>query len=105
MGWSSLTMGYSHMAETLLINGQWRASRDNGTLDVTNPANGAVIRTISKGTVQDVQAALEAADAAFPVWGGMSARERAAIMHAAMDICIRLAIEAVHRFDHRLGLL
>jgi succinate-semialdehyde dehydrogenase/glutarate-semialdehyde dehydrogenase len=78
-------MGFSSMAETLLINGQWRASSDGGTLDVTNPANGALIRTISNGSVQDVQAALEAADAAFPVWSAMSARERAAIMHAAMD--------------------
>jgi succinate-semialdehyde dehydrogenase/glutarate-semialdehyde dehydrogenase len=86
MGWSGLTMGYSSMAETLLIDGQWRASSGGGTLDVTNPANGAVIRTISNGTVQDVQAALEAADAAFPVWSAMSARERAAIMHAAMVI-------------------
>jgi succinate-semialdehyde dehydrogenase/glutarate-semialdehyde dehydrogenase len=74
------------MVETLLINGEWRASRDGGTLDVTNPANGDVIRTISQGTVADVQTALEAADAAFPVWSGMSARERATIMHDAMDI-------------------
>ncbi|HML20525.1 MAG TPA: NAD-dependent succinate-semialdehyde dehydrogenase [Aggregatilinea sp.] len=74
------------MAETLLINGQWVASSDGGTQDVTNPANGSVIRTISKGTAADVQAALEAATAAFPVWAGLSARERAAIMHRAMDI-------------------
>ncbi len=74
------------MVETLLINGQWRASSDGGTLEVTNPANGAVIRTISNGTVVDVRAALEAADAAFPVWSGMSARQRATIMHGAMDI-------------------
>ena len=74
------------MAETLLINGQWVASADGGTQDVINPANGSVIRTISKGTSADVQAALEAATDAFPVWAGMSARERAAIMHRAMDI-------------------
>jgi acyl-CoA reductase-like NAD-dependent aldehyde dehydrogenase len=74
------------MAETLLINGEWRASSDRSTFDVTNPANGEVVQTVSQATSADAQTALEAADAAFPVWSGMSARERARIMHAAMDI-------------------
>jgi len=74
------------MAETLLIDGQWRASADGATLDVTNPATGEVVQTISQATVADVQAALEAAERAFPVWAGMSARERARIMHRAMEI-------------------
>lgn len=74
------------MVKTLLINGEWRAASDGGTLDVTNPANGTVVRTISRGTADDVRAALEAADAVFPVWAALSARERAAIMHRAMDI-------------------
>jgi succinate-semialdehyde dehydrogenase / glutarate-semialdehyde dehydrogenase len=73
------------MPETLLINGQWRASSDGATLDVTNPANGAVVQAIAQATTEDVQAALEAADAAFPVWAGLSARERARIMHDGMD--------------------
>ena len=74
------------MAETLLIDGQWRASADGATLDVINPATGEVVQTISQATVADVQAALEAAERAFPSWAGMSARERARIMHRAMDI-------------------
>ena len=74
------------MAETLLINGAWRASADGATLDVTNPANGDVVATIAQATTGDVRAALHAAGEAFPVWSGLSARERAAIMHAAMDI-------------------
>jgi acyl-CoA reductase-like NAD-dependent aldehyde dehydrogenase len=74
------------MAETLLINGEWRASSDSATFDVTNPANGDVVQTISQATTADAQAALEAADAAFPVWSEMPARERARIMHAGMDI-------------------
>lgn len=74
------------MAETLLINGEWRASADGATFEVTNPANGETVQTISHGSPADARAALEAADAAFPVWANLSARERAAIMHRAMDI-------------------
>jgi succinate-semialdehyde dehydrogenase/glutarate-semialdehyde dehydrogenase len=74
------------MSETLLINGAWRSSADGATQPVTNPANGDTITTIAQAATADVQAALQAATDAFPVWSGMSARERAQIMHDAMDI-------------------
>ncbi len=74
------------MVETLLINGAWRASADGATLDVTNPANGSLVASISQAAVSDVQAALQAAAEAFPTWAALPARERARLMHDAMDI-------------------
>lgn len=74
------------MPATLLINGEWRASADGATLDVINPANGEVVQTIAQAGIEDVREALRAAEAAFPVWAEMPARERARIMHDAMDI-------------------
>jgi succinate-semialdehyde dehydrogenase/glutarate-semialdehyde dehydrogenase len=74
------------MVETLLINGEWRASASGATHDVINPANGEVVQTIAQATAEDVQAALQAATDAFPMWAGMSARERARILHDAMAI-------------------
>jgi succinate-semialdehyde dehydrogenase / glutarate-semialdehyde dehydrogenase len=74
------------MTRTLLIGGEWRASADGATFAVINPATGQVISEVSKATVEDTRAALQAADAALPVWSSMSARERAQIMHRAMDI-------------------
>lgn len=71
---------------TLLINGEWRASSSGETFIVTNPATCAAVAEISKATVADTQSALKAAEAAFPVWAEMSGRERAAIMHGAMEI-------------------
>lgn len=73
------------MVKTLLINGDWKDSGDGATMPVINPASGKTIEVISQATVDDAEAALQAAHDAFPVWSGMSARERAAIMHAAMD--------------------
>ncbi|MBN2305957.1 MAG: NAD-dependent succinate-semialdehyde dehydrogenase [Anaerolineae bacterium] len=86
----------SQTPQTLLINGEWRASVDGITQEVNNPANGTVIQTISQASTADVVAALEAADAAFPVWAGMSARDRARFMHDAMDI-FRANLDAAAR--------
>lgn len=74
------------MAQTLLINGEWRSSADGATFAVINPASGQTIAEVSKGTLEDTRAALDAANRAFPVWSGMATRERARIMHKAMDI-------------------
>jgi succinate-semialdehyde dehydrogenase/glutarate-semialdehyde dehydrogenase len=74
------------MVETLLIGGAWQGSSDDATMPVINPANGETLQHISKATTEDVQAALQAATDAFPIWAGMSTREQATIMHDAMDI-------------------
>ncbi len=74
------------MTKTLLINGEWKNSSDGAVQPVINPANGKTVSGISKATVTDVQAALQAAADAFPIWAGLPARERARIMHEAMSI-------------------
>ncbi len=72
--------------DTLLINGEWRSSQDGGTLPVVNPAHGMIIRHTAKATPADVDAAVQAAARAFPAWAETPGREKAALMHRAMDI-------------------
>ena len=91
------------MTKTLLIDGEWRASADGADLPVTNPANGEEIAHISQAALADVQAALEAATRAFPIWAGLSARERARIMHDAMDIFRRNLDEAARTLTREHG--
>ena len=74
------------MSDTLLINGQWRGSQDGAALPVVNPAHGTVIREIAKASPPDVDAAVRAAVGAFPAWAETPGREKAALMHRAMDI-------------------
>ena len=74
------------MTQTLLINGRWQASASGATRPVINPAYNSVIREVSEATSQDVSAAVRAAAAAFPRWSAASGRERAALLHKAMDI-------------------
>jgi succinate-semialdehyde dehydrogenase / glutarate-semialdehyde dehydrogenase len=70
----------------LFISGQWRAAEGGRTLDVRDPATGAVIRTIADASVADGQAAMDAAADAFPSWAATPVRERADILRRAFDL-------------------
>lgn len=50
------------------INGQWVDSTAKEWLEVENPATGAVIATVPRGTADDADRALVAAHAAQPAW-------------------------------------
>ncbi len=60
------------------IGGQWVDGV--GTTPVTNPATGEVFAEVARGTAADVDRAVAAAAAAFPVWSGLSGVERSAYM-------------------------
>ena len=66
-----------------LIDGDWRSASNGGVWDLINPATEAVIMQIPFGGADDVQAALDAASAAFPAWSKKTVYERAAILHHA----------------------
>jgi len=57
-------------AQTLqnFINGQWVASTGTTLLDVKNPATGEVLAKVPLSTAKDVDAAVAAAQKAFPAW-------------------------------------
>ena len=56
--------------------------------DVVSPATGEVVGSYAKAVAQDAQAALEAAQAAFPAWSGASIDERARWMTKLRDAVI-----------------
>ena len=54
----------------------------NGTpnkMDVRSPLDGSIISTVALSTVQDLDAAVKAAEAAFPAWSGTPVKERSQI--------------------------
>jgi len=53
---------------TNFINGQWKDSSASEWRDVVNPATGEVLASVPLGGVDDVNAAVEAADRAFAEW-------------------------------------
>ncbi|MBI1395502.1 MAG: aldehyde dehydrogenase family protein [Betaproteobacteria bacterium] len=65
-----------------LIDGQWRAASDGRFVDVVSPSDGVVFARIARGTPQDIDAAVQAARAAFEAgpWARMTAVERGRLL-------------------------
>jgi len=62
------------------INGEWVEPQGRQVLDVINPATEEAFATISLGTAADVDAAAQAARAAFDSWSQSSIEQRVAII-------------------------
>lgn len=65
----------------LYIDGAWVDGA--GTFDVTNPADGSTVVSVSDASSEDAMRALDAASAAQSAWNKVSPRARANLMHAA----------------------
>ncbi|MBT5577276.1 MAG: aldehyde dehydrogenase family protein [Porticoccaceae bacterium] len=68
------------------INGQWVDPIQANDSAVENPATEQQIATISLGTAADVDAAIAAAKAAFPIYAQTSVEERIALMEKLLAI-------------------
>lgn len=69
----------------LFYGGAWHDASDGATLDVFCPANGQKISTIADATQADVEAAADAAAAAFESWGKTDKFQRALILNKVAD--------------------
>src|SRR5260221_7518528 len=69
----------------MFINGELVDAQGGKTMEVKNPANGSVVDSVPRGSVADVNAAVEAAAKAFPAWAALPPTKRAQLMHAAAE--------------------
>lgn len=60
----------------LFINGSFVKPVEGGYFDSVNPANGKKLSEVAHATTQDVDLAVQAAKEAFPIWSGLSGKER-----------------------------
>ncbi|HMB10050.1 NADP-dependent succinate-semialdehyde dehydrogenase [Saliniramus sp.] len=68
------------------IDGAWVGADDSATLEVRNPATGAVIGTVPKGGKGETRRAIEAAERALVDWRARTAKERHAILIRWFDL-------------------
>jgi betaine-aldehyde dehydrogenase len=61
----------------ILVGGDFRAARSGETIEVINPATGAVVGTVPRGTSGDIDDAVRAAREAFETWRHTNPLERA----------------------------
>jgi acyl-CoA reductase-like NAD-dependent aldehyde dehydrogenase len=81
----------------MFIGGQWVDSKSSKTTEIRNPANGQVVDTVPLGTVDEVNAAVDAAAEAFKTWSRMPVEQRANI--------VLKGIEAMEAHKDELALL
>ena len=70
------------------IDGAWLDADAKATINVTNPANGAVIGTIPKMGGAETRRAIEAASAALPAWRAKLPKERSNILRKWFELMI-----------------
>ncbi|CAM3124149.1 salicylaldehyde dehydrogenase [Pseudomonas floridensis] len=70
----------------LLIGGQSCPARNGQTFDRCNPVTGDVVSCVAAATLEDADAAVAAAQAAFPAWAAMAPGERRLRLLQAADL-------------------
>ena len=69
----------------MIINGKFVDSVSGQWIDVENPANKTVFARVPRGNREDVDIAVNAAEAAFKSWCLVSAAQRGALLHQIAD--------------------
>ena len=68
------------------INGGWVKPKGGEYFEDISPVNGKPFAEVARGTADDIEAALDAAERAFLTWGKTSATERAAVLNRIADV-------------------
>ena len=71
------------------IDGQWVDADSGATIDVNNPANGALVSTVPKLGAAETARAVAAAAAAMPEWARKPAKARANILRKWFDLMMQ----------------
>jgi succinate-semialdehyde dehydrogenase/glutarate-semialdehyde dehydrogenase len=70
------------------VAGEWINADDGTTVEVTNPATGAVLGTVPMCGDKETERAIKAADVAQRVWRDVSAKERAVVLRKLNDLML-----------------
>ncbi len=75
----------SPIQNKLFIGGKFVDAKDGATIDVLNPHDNSLITKVAEAKAADVDAAVAAAERAFPLWSGMPAAERGKLLLKLAD--------------------
>ena len=79
----------------LLIGGKSCPARDGRTFERCNPVTGEVVSRVAAATLEDADAAVAAAQAAFPGWAALAPNERRTRLLAAAELMQARASEFI----------
>src|SRR5580658_768417 len=75
-------------ARDLFIDGRWRPAQSGRRLAINDPATGAPVGSTALADAADIDAAVTAAERAFPAWAATHPDARAKILHRAADLIV-----------------
>ena len=87
----------------MFIDGSWVEAISGARFEVTNPATGEVIGDMPDGSSADAEAAIAAADAAFPAWSTTTAYERSSILYRAWQLMTERSAELAELMTREQG--
>jgi succinate-semialdehyde dehydrogenase/glutarate-semialdehyde dehydrogenase len=76
----------SLVREQAMLAGDWVDAGDGKRIDVTNPATGEVLATVPGMGVDEIRAAIAAADSAQRAWAQATGKERSAVLRKWFDL-------------------
>lgn len=85
------------------VNGEWRDSKTEKWMSVTDSSTGEEIAEVPCCTVDEVESAIAAADAAFPAWSQMSISKRTQMMFNWRNILLAHLDELTYLCAKELG--
>ncbi|MFD3001833.1 NAD-dependent succinate-semialdehyde dehydrogenase [Pontibacter toksunensis] len=78
------------------VNGAWTKAASGKTFEVTNPATGEVLASVPDMNREDVRKAIDAADAAWPAYRDLTAKERSALLRKWFNLIMERKEELAH---------
>lgn len=85
------------------VNGEWRESQTDKWMPVTDSSTGELLAEVPCCTVDEVESAIAAAEAAFPVWSQMSISKRTQMMFRWRDVLVNHLDELTLLCSKELG--
>ena len=70
------------------IDGAWLEADSGQRFDVDNPGDGTIVGSVPSMGAAETQRAIAAAQAAFPAWSALPAKERSKILRKWFDLII-----------------
>jgi acyl-CoA reductase-like NAD-dependent aldehyde dehydrogenase len=74
------------LARRMLIGGEWRDAASGRTIVIENPGRRQPIGEVPRGGLEDIDLAVQAAGAAFPIWARVPPRERGRALLAIAEV-------------------
>ncbi|MFE4684008.1 aldehyde dehydrogenase family protein [Streptomyces sp. NPDC056721] len=89
--------------DQIFINGKWVPSAGTDVIEVINPVTEEAVVTVPAGTAADVDAAAEAAAAAFPAWSKTTVEERAGFLRKLAELTEKRSDEITRAVVSEIG--